>query len=464
MRTAPAGIEVFERPPDWLLNAVDGNQVAEALRALPEVRAAGHLSSCQAVDLRLSKAGWSVWYDVTMATVDAGDRLITLTGSLDPARIVRPGISEASPASQVVLPFGDNGWSATLQGLGLMVHTAPGDGRLPALALLTDPGRARTLLEHTIDQQAYPGIRISACEPRVVRYSRGVRATLVVPLHYGPDADPSWPDAVVAKVHRSDAGAHAFAALRALGETDLSCGRVVTIPEALAYMLEHRVLVQRVVPKECSLTDLLVAVAPNGAGPGMEQLLIALRRTADGLVALHSCGVHLGEERTHVALLRRLGINLGRLERIVPSVAGVANQLIDHLERRARDVPSDSPRPAHGSFRPAQVLVRAGGVAFIDFDGCCMAEPANDIGRFRARLREVGLAAPGGRLPPLSAARRAVLDELADVFLDRYEEQCTVNRERVALWEDLELTTALVQTWTHGKLNRIPTLLSLLGH
>ena len=87
-------------------------------------------------------------------------------------------------------------------------------------------------------------------------------------------------------------------------------------------------------------------------------------------------------------------------------------------------------------------------------------------------LRAGGLVAPGGRHPPLSAARRAVVDELADVFLDRDEEhfeeqrgkRCTVSRERIALWEDLELTRALARTWPRGKLTRIPALLSLLGH
>ena len=87
-------------------------------------------------------------------------------------------------------------------------------------------------------------------------------------------------------------------------------------------------------------------------------------------------------------------------------------------------------------------------------------------------LRAGGLVAPGGRHPPLSAARRAVVDELVDVFLDRYEERfeeqggkrCTVSRERIALWEDLELTRALARTWPRAKLRRIPALLSLLGH
>lgn len=466
MRSAPAGTEVFAHPPDWLLNALDGNQVADSLRAFQEVREAGDLSSCQVVDVRLAGAGWSIWYDVTLAG-PVQDRRITLSGSLDPATVRSEGTFAApppGPPGQVVPSFGDSAWSATLPGLGLRVQMAADDLGLPALAALADPDRARALLEQAIDAQTYPGIRISACEPRIVRYARGNRVTLLVELRYEPGANPSWPRAVIAKAHRSDEGAHAFAAMRALWQTDLSGGGVVTIAEPLAFLPADRVLVQGMVPGELTLADLLVSAAPDGSGPAMDKLLTALRRTADGLVALHSCGVHHGKELTAQAQLSRIGKTLGRLERAVPSLAGVGDQIVEPLAQRSREVPGDAPRPAHGAFRPAQVLVRDSGVAFIDFDGSCMAEPANDIGRFRAKLREVGLAAPGGRHPPLSPARRAVVDGLAEVFLSRYEERATVSRERVALWEDLDLTTALSQTWTRGKLSRIPSLLSLLGH
>lgn len=460
-RSAPAGIDVFARPPEWLLNALDGNQVAESLRALLEVSDVARLS-CRAADLRLSGTEWSVWYDVTVTGSESGDRVVSLTGTLGPGQL-RARTSTVPPVSRRAVPFGHPAWSATLPDLGVEVRTAADDEGLPALALLTDPPRARVLLEQAIDAQACPGIRISSCEPRIVRYARGRRVTLVVQLSYGPGADAGWPRVVVAKVHRSGAGAHAFTAMRALWKTDLSSGRAVRIAEPLAFIPEHRVLVQRPVPGERTLTDLLVLAVRDGSGPAMDRLLQALRRTADGLVALHSCEVQYGEERTPSTALRRLGTTLGRLARTVPAVGGVADQLIAPLQQRAFDVPAEPSRPAHGAFRPAQVLVADSGVAFIDFDGYCLAEPAFDIGRFRARLREIGLAAPGGRHPPLSPARRALVDELAHVFLERYEEQCPVSPERVALWEDLELTTALVHTWPRGQVGRIPALLTLLG-
>ena len=459
MSAAQAGIEVFARPPDWLGDALDGNRVADSLRALPEVREAGRLS-CRAVDLRLSRKGWLVWYDVTLAK----GRSFSLTGSLDPSHLG----AGASASNRETLPLGHPGWSAALPDLGLELRTGADDEGLPALGLLADPRRVRDLLEQAIDAQACPGIRITACEPRVVRHARGARVTLVIQLSYGPGADPGWPRAIVAKAHRGDEGAQAFTAMRALWQSDLSCGRVVRIAEPLAYLPEHRVLVQGFLPGERTLTDVLSATIQDSRVLGLDQLLAVLRRTADGLVALHSCDVRLGGGGEPAALLDRMTRTLGRLALTVPSVAGVADQLVAPLRQRAHDVPSEPPRPAHGAFRPAQVLVcKSGdsgdsGVAFIDFDGSCMAEPAFDVGRFRARLREIGLATPGGRHPPLSSARRAMVDELAEVFLCRYEEQRPVSRERVALWEDLELTTALAHTWPRGQLSRIPPLLSLL--
>jgi hypothetical protein len=100
---------------------------------------------------------------------------------------------------------------------------------------------------------------------------------------------------------------------------------------------------------------------------------------------------------------------------------------------------------------------------FVDLDGFCRAEPAFDLGRFRARLREIVLAAPGGPDAPLSAGRLALADRLADVVLDRYADAATVSVGRVALWERLELVTALVQTWTRAQLARTPPLALLLG-
>jgi hypothetical protein len=130
-------------------------------------------------------------------------------------------------------------------------------------------------------------------------------------------------------------------------------------------------------------------------------------------------------------------------------------------------VPPDAPVPSHGAFRPAQVLLDGRDhPAFIDLDGFCAAEPGFDVGRFRARLREIVLGAPAGVDPPLSPARAALGDRLAAAFADRYASGAGgragvpggVQADRVALWEDLELVTALAQSWTRGQVTRTAPL------
>ena len=117
--------------------------------------------------------------------------------------------------------------------------------------------------------------------------------------------------------------------------------------------------------------------------------------------------------------------------------------------------------PSHGTFRPAQVLLHGDRIGFIDFDGACLAEPAFDIGRFRATLRDIGISvpAPGGR--PLVDQpfddRMAILDELCEEFLDRYLKAADVTPDRVQLWEATDLLTLLLHAWSKVRLARNQT-------
>ena len=52
-------------------------------------------------------------------------------------------------------------------------------------------------------------------------------------------------------------------------------------------------------------------------------------------------------------------------------------------------------RPAHGSYKSSQLLVRAGSVFLVDFDQFCLADPALDVGYFLAYLRPPGSGTTG---------------------------------------------------------------------
>ena len=77
------------------------------------------------------------------------------------------------------------------------------------------------------------------------------------------------------------------------------------------------------------------------------------------------------------------------------------------------------------------MLLHDGDIGFIDFDGAAMAEPALDLGRFRAKLRDIGISTLTFKGEPLAGepleANLALLDDLCDTFLRAYQEHGTVS-------------------------------------
>ncbi len=116
---------------------------------------------------------------------------------------------------------------------------------------------------------------------------------------------------------------------------------------------------------------------------------------------------------------------LERLAHSVPSLGAAADPLLGRLETLHASVPPDLLVSAHHDFRPAQVLLHDGRIGFIDFDGACRAEPALDLGRFRAKLRDIGISAFCASGRPLAGdaleGHLRLLDELCDDFLDAYQ-------------------------------------------
>jgi aminoglycoside phosphotransferase (APT) family kinase protein len=145
-----------------------------------------------------------------------------------------------------------------------------------------------------------------------------------------------------------------------------------------------------------------------------------------------------------------------------------AEPLLQRLAALASGVGPDPVVTVHHDFRPAQVLLYRGRIGFIDFDGSCMAEPALDLGRFRAKLRDICISAPAeSGLPPMGdalEARLRLLDGVCDDFLAVYRRHASVTPERVALWETTDLLTALLHAWTKVRTHRVAPRLAVLRH
>ena len=74
-----------------------------------------------------------------------------------------------------------------------------------------------------------------------------------------------------------------------------------------------------------------------------------------------------------------------------PEPIAAVDRLVESLRALEAAVPADPLVPTHGAFRPEQVLLADKQISIIDFDYCCMAEPAFDIALFRATTMDNGL-------------------------------------------------------------------------
>jgi hypothetical protein len=446
-------------PPAWLLRIAEPSAVAPALtRWVPELRS-GELTllECDVRRLRIKRTAWTGLYRVTVGASGADQpRVVDLRAEIlpqdaDAAR--RPGADGA---------FGSETWRCYLPELRLDLAPEPLDVALPALPALTDPDEARALLESAIRVCApeYADLRIRSCSPRVMRYKPGSRCTVLYELEYPPDSTgDEWPDRVVAKTYHGDKGKNAYAGMRALWRSELRRSGAVSIAEPLAFLPDMNVLVQGPVPGDRTLKDVLQSAFGAGDGAAMEELEPYVSKAALGLAALHGCGVAPGEVVTWDDELAEVREVIERLAARVPELSEAAAPLLSHLEAVAAENPPDPLAPSHRSFRPAQVLLDGVDIGFIDFDGFCRAEPALDLALFRATVKDVGMYAASERARKADARR---LERLCELFLTRYEEASSASRPRVALWEALDLLTAVLHCWTKVKFERLPDRLELL--
>jgi len=158
----------------------------------------------------------------------------------------------------------------------------------------------------------------------------------------------------------------------------------------------------------------------------------------------------------------------------IPQLAPAANPFVQRLSNLEASSQPDPLVPSHGTFRPAQVLMYQGEIGFIDFDSCCKAEPAKDLGLFLCAFLRAGMATVNfddievTSEPLDDAARLARFERLIGVsekFLDEYERSyMPVNRQRVALFEALELFILILHAWTKIKVRELNDIMFVLQH
>jgi hypothetical protein len=460
-----AALEAFAELPEWLAEVMVPGRVADALRrAVPELSGPElRLTGAEVDRLRAKGEEWHVHCRV--ALVDGGrPRDLVLVGRLLPTGAADP----AEPPAAAPARFGEPGWRGYLPDLRLHLEVEDADAALPALPALVDADAAAAVLQQSLRSAGHDA-EVAGCVPEVVRYKPGSRCTIVYRMQY---RNGHGPDPLVVKTHQGDKGRTAWDAMRALWARPVATEGVVTLAEPLAYLPEERVLVQGPVREDRTLKDLarqaLTGAAAGEPGEALDELREMLTRTATALAALHRSGAEYGREVTWDEELAEVRDVLARLAGSVPSIGPAAGPLLGRLSALDASVPPDPLVSAHHDFRPAQVLLHAGRIGFIDFDGACRAEPALDLGRFRAKLRDIGISALGASGRPLAGepleGHLQLLDELCADFLADYQQHAPVAAGRVALWETTDLLTALLHAWTKVRTERVAPRLAVLRH
>jgi hypothetical protein len=461
--TAVTALAPFAVLPEWLAAPMRPGALERSLREQVPELADGRLQlvGCRADRLRAKGTDWLARCRVWVRAADEPVEIV-LAGTLVPPGAPTPVLTGPD------VPFGQPGYEVYLPHLRLHLALEEVDPGLPALAALSDPEASARLVEQMLRAGRYPEARVSSSTPHVVRYKPGSRCTIVYDLAYDPPS-AQLPNPVVAKTHQGDKGAVAHEAMTALWNTPLAAaGDVVRLAEPLGYLPDQRVLLQGPVPEDRTLKDLAREAFERDDADTLDLLRTELGRTAVALAGLHRSGAVYRRNVTWQDELAETREVLDRLSHTVPGLRHAAEPMLTRLEALDRAVPADPPVSAHHDFRPAQVLLSHGTVGFIDFDGAAMAEPALDLGRFRGKLRDIGVTAlsvhEAGYRPDLLRARLELLDELCDRFVDAYRLHAPVRSERVLLWETIDLLTALLHTWSKVRLLRVEPRLAILLH
>jgi Phosphotransferase enzyme family len=456
---AGAALEPFGQLPTWLVDVTKPGRLAASLqRAVPEL-ADGRIRLLEAAveGLRVEGVEWRVRCRVRALAAD-GPRTAVLVG-----RIVPPDEAAGPAREDTAAAFAEPGWTCRLGDLRLLLEAAAADASLPALPALLDPVHAAALLQRSLRGAGHQ-VEVAGCVPEVVRSKHGSRVTILYRMRY---AGCQGPNPLVAKIHQGDEGRVAWEALRTLWAQPIAAGSVVTLAEPLAYLPEQRVLVQGPVPEEHVLKDVVRDALADGSPELLDEVRTHLDRTASGLAALHCSGARYGRVVVWEEALVGMRDVVSRVAMTVPQIAMAAEPLLGRLEVLADAAGPDPQVGVHHDFRPAQVLLHGGRVGFVDFDGACTAEPALDVGGFRAKLRYVGVGTPRGTAPLTGHAldqRLRLIDGLCDDFLAAYRRHADVTSERVVLWEVTDLIAALLGAWTRVRVHRVGPRLAALRH
>jgi hypothetical protein len=445
--------------PDWLLAPLQAENFTDALRLHVSEFASGEwlilYGGIKRFLLKDDSGYWEGTYNLAVQSSSTGLEQTFLVHG----KFTAPWFGKTAIIGSNLAPFGSPEWRCFLPDLNLALETEPPEKELPGLDRLTDPDQSRLLLETVFreDGRLAANQTIKACRPRILSYKPGSRCTIRYELEYtaSPDPSPRSPQVVIGKVYRKGSKAqNAYEGMLTLWHSPLADGSAVTLAEPIACLPDLKLMLQSTIPGEKSLEDLLKSWIDRPNQEEQEDLHRYMRMTAAALAAFHRSGAVYGE---HVELGERfVDIHklIHRLTVLLPELGKAILPLLERLENLAALYPEEAVVPTHGTFNPEQVLIDGEQIGFIDFDDYCMAEPALDVGLFRAAIKDTGMNAAFSSPTPSRAERLTrliLLDEIGDVFLSEYETHTAISRNRIALWEAADYLRNCLHYWIKVK-------------
>jgi hypothetical protein len=468
------GLQQFSNLPSWLATTKDHDRTCKVLsRDIPEVSDGSVILKKCRIGHMLLKDG--VWQNLCILKVsvpdEPGERTIEFNGILFP-----PGmLSSDHPVIEGV--FGTEGWHAILPDLSLELRTPQPETELEAVGLLTDPEKSREFLERSLRgaSLAYRSLQIESCIPEIIRYKRGDRCTVLYHLEYVPDipVESYGPPILVAKTYLQEKGRNAYEGMKALWDASFGSSKSVRIAEPLVYDPDLRVFVQGPVWEEQTLADLFLSALDSGTPEVMGELNEAMQKTAKGLADIHRSGVKIGQAVNWEDEMAEVQAQVTELAKVFPNLSSAARPFLERILQLEAATPPDPFTPSHGTFRPVQVLLNKGEISFIDFDSFCQSEPARDVAMFLSSLMTLGLTLSSFDKdqhsdqtianPANWETRFEQVYAICEQFLNTYEQFQPVSRQRVALWEALDLFHYVLSGWMKVKVSETDFLVKLLA-
>lgn len=348
------------------------------------------MSACTVDRIRYRRgARATVQYTVRLAGPSPGEqRELWITALLYPRERARDVFEELQRSIPAIAPPGSVlPPVAFASDSTLILQVFPVDRRLPSLPKLLNPGRLAWVVARS------GSAANDAWTAEAVRY----RAGLGCAIRWHVPARPNGERAAYVKAYRNDhQAARTHRALLALSSA--SGGRGFTVPEPVAYLEDHRALVQ----KEVIGTSLSgVLLATDDAAPVM-------RRAAEALVTFHREAPAPARGRPTSDPLDDVRRAAALVSWIRPSLADAVRSVVLRVADGLEEVEAAA---THGDLKPEHIVVSGDGLTVLDLDWFSGSDPVVDVGSMMARLTGMALRHP-------AAAER--IEVAGQAFADAY--------------------------------------------